>query len=79
MILVHPVHGEVLTPNPGSCFGIHTPRLNVDIIGVTLEEKNKDETFTWADQMTADLEEIGAEGRHPAHFKNKESVEVSWG
>ena len=79
MILVQPVHGEALTSNPGSCFGIHAPRLNVDINGATLEEKNRDGTFAWADQMTADLEEIGAEGGHPVHIKDKETVEVCYG
>ena len=79
MILVHPVHGEALKPSIGSCFGTRNPRLNVEVIGATLDEGNKDETFAWADEIAGDLKRIGASGGHPAHFKNDEMVAVCYG
>lgn len=49
------------------------------MIGATLDENNRKETYLWADQMAADLKEIGAAGGHPAHFKLTEPVEVYYG
>jgi hypothetical protein len=55
MFIVHIIHGQAAKPESSSCFGMREPHVWVGIHGQSMEEGNKKEAYSWADEVALDL------------------------
>jgi len=55
MFIVHIIHGQAAKPESKSCFGMREPHVWVGIHGQSMEEGNKKEAYSWADEVVLDL------------------------
>ncbi|KAE9379099.1 FAD-binding domain-containing protein [Stipitochalara longipes BDJ] len=81
MFIVHVVHGQATKAAPISCFGMRKPHLWVGIHGQTLDEDNKQEASTWADEVVKDLKAGGLlmKGGYVALMGGDEPVQDCFG
>ncbi|PMD36579.1 FAD-binding domain-containing protein [Hyaloscypha variabilis F] len=81
MFIVHVVHGHATKPTPNSCFGMREPHVWVGIHGQTLAEENKQEAFSWADEVVEELTEGGLlmKGGYVALMGENEPTEDCFG
>jgi hypothetical protein len=81
MFIVHVVHGHAMKPTPNSCFGMREPHVWVGIHGQTLAEENKQEAFSWADEVVEELTEGGllTKGGYVALMGENEPTEDCFG